>query len=61
MKESNVYNQILVVPDGMISILQIKSILFLINLLGQYYGLQSTAKESWVQRDLVISPRKQGW
>lgn len=58
MKESNVY-QILAVPDGMISILQIKSLLILINLLGQYHGFQSTVKESWVQRDLVISPRKQ--
>lgn len=58
MKESSVY-QILVVPDGMISILQIKSLLILINLLGQYLGFQSAVKESWVQRDLAISPRKQ--
>lgn len=58
MKNSNVY-QILVVPNGMISILQVKSLLILINLLGQYRGLQSALKECWVQRSLVIFPRYQ--
>lgn len=43
----------------MISILQVKSLLILINLLGQYHGLQSALKEYWVQRGLVIFPRHQ--
>lgn len=58
MKKSNVY-EILDVPDRMINILRIKSLVLLINLSGQYHGFQSTVKESRVQRGLVIFPRKQ--
>lgn len=35
-----------------------KSLLILINLLGQYHRFQSAVKESWVQRDLEISPKE---
>lgn len=46
------------VPDGMGSVLQMKSLLIFVYLLGLYYGLQAIVKESWVQRVSLIFPRQ---